>query len=139
MIAADGRRIGTHRFGLFPWTEKRRNVSMKALLWIPLLLANIAFGQTSIPTLTDEQWRQDLGYFVKEVTTKHANPYHFTSKAQFDQAVSELRERIPSMKNYEVVVGLQHLAALVGDGTHLSIREVCINNFRWRFSGSVAT
>ena len=27
-----------------------------------------------------------------------------------------LRERIPSMKGYEVVVGLQHLAALVGDG-----------------------
>ncbi|HEY1804893.1 MAG TPA: hypothetical protein VGG45_10455 [Terracidiphilus sp.] len=89
---------------------------MKILLWIPLLLANIAFGQTSIPTLTAEQWRQDLGDFVKEVTTKHANPYHLTSKAQFDQAVSELRERIPSMKNYEVVVGLQHLAALIGDG-----------------------
>ena len=88
----------------------------KTLLWIALLLANSAFGQTSIPTLTAEQWRQDLGDFVKEVTTKHANPYHVTSKAQFDQAVSELRERIPSMKNYEVVVGLQHLAALLGDG-----------------------
>lgn len=88
----------------------------KTLLWIALLLANSAFGQTSIPTLTAEQWRQDLGDFVKEVTTKHANPYHVTSKAQFDRAVSELRERIPSMKNYEVVVGLQHLAALLGDG-----------------------
>lgn len=88
----------------------------RTLLWIPLLLANSAFGQTSIPTLTAEQWRHDLGDFVKEVTTKHANPYHVTSKAQFDQAVSELRERIPSMKNYEVVVGLQHLAALIGDG-----------------------
>lgn len=89
---------------------------MKHLLWILLLAANFAFGQNSIPTVAAEQWRQDLGHLVHVITTKHPNPYHFTSKAEFDRAVSHLRERIPAMKSYEVVVGFQHLAALIGDG-----------------------
>jgi hypothetical protein len=69
-----------------------------------------------IPSRTAEQWRQDLLYFVNEVTTKHRDPYHYTSRAEFDRAVTALRERIPSMQDHEVVVGLQRLAALIGDG-----------------------
>ncbi|MFZ0550235.1 MAG: hypothetical protein WAM21_05460 [Steroidobacteraceae bacterium] len=71
---------------------------------------------TSPPALTAEQWQEDLGYFAQQIATKHRDPYHFISKANFDQAVSELRKRIPSMRDYQVVVGLQHLAALIGDG-----------------------
>ena len=89
---------------------------LKNLLWIVFLASNFAYGQASLPALTAEQWRQDLGYFANEITTKHRDPFHFTNKTDFDQAVSDLRERIPSMQGYQVVVGLQHLAALVGDG-----------------------
>jgi hypothetical protein len=99
--------------------ENRRSESkdcMKHLLWIALLASTFAYGRASIPALSPEQWRQDVDYFAHEIATKHRNPYHFISKAKFDQAVSDLRERIPSMKNYQVVVGLQHLAALIGDG-----------------------
>lgn len=89
---------------------------MKNLLWIFFLASNFAYGQPALPALTAEQWRQDLDYFANEITTKHRDPFHFTNKAEFDQAVSDLRERIPSMQGYQVVVGLQHLAALIGDG-----------------------
>ena len=92
---------------------------MRNLLWVLLLTSTFAPGQVSIPSipsLTAEQWRQDLLYFVNEVTTKHRDPYHYTSRAEFDRAVTALRERIPSMQDYEVVVGLQSLAALIGDG-----------------------
>lgn len=89
---------------------------MKKLLWIVLLTSNFTSGQTAIPSLTPENWRRDLDYFVNEITTKHRDPYHFTNKTEFDRAVVDLRERIASLKDYEVVVGLQHLAALVGDG-----------------------
>src|SRR5215469_448394 len=89
---------------------------MKHLLWLFLLASTFACGQTSLPTLTAEQWQEDLGFFATEITTKHRDPYHFIDKDKFDQAVSDLRKRIPSMKDYEVVVGLQHLAALIGDG-----------------------
>jgi hypothetical protein len=89
---------------------------MKRLFCILLLASCCARGEAALPSLTDEQWRQDLEYFAHEITTKHRDPFHFVSKAEFDQAVSTLRRRIPSMKDYEVVAGLQHLAALIGDG-----------------------
>ena len=89
---------------------------MKKLFCILLLVANFAHGEASIPALTAEQWRQDLAFFANEVTTKHRDPFHFIGKAEFDQAVANLHQRIPSMKGYEVVAGLQRLAALIGDG-----------------------
>lgn len=89
---------------------------MKKLFCILLLACNFAHGETSLPHLTAEQWRQDLEFFANEITTKHRDPFHFIGKAEFDRAVSALRQRIPSMKDYEVVAGLQHLAALIGDG-----------------------
>src|SRR5690349_18965253 len=95
---------------------RRNSFLMKHALWVLLLAADFAFAHNSIPPLTAEQWRQDLGYLVNVITTKHRSPYHFTSKAEFDLAVSDLKEQIPSMENYQVVVGFQHLAALIGDG-----------------------
>jgi hypothetical protein len=89
---------------------------MKKLFCILLFVSSFARGETSLPALTAEQWRQDLEFFANEITTKHRDPFHFISKADFDQAVSSLRQQIPSMKNHEVVAGLQHLAALIGDG-----------------------
>lgn len=89
---------------------------MRKLLWIFLLACSLAHGRTALPDLTAQQWRQDLAYFAHEIATQHRDPYHFISKAGFDRAVDDLRARIPSMQGYEVVVGLQHLAALIGDG-----------------------
>lgn len=89
---------------------------MKYLIWVVLLLCNFAHARASLPALTAEEWRQDLGFFADEIATKHRDPYHFIDKARFDRSVSELRQRIPSMKDYQIVVGLQHLAALIGDG-----------------------
>ncbi len=89
---------------------------MKKLFCVLLIVSNLAHGEASIPDLTAEQWRQDLDFFANEIATKHREPFHFISKAEYDQAVSDLRQRIPSMKDYEVVAGLQHLAALIGDG-----------------------
>jgi hypothetical protein len=89
---------------------------MKKLFCFLLLASNLAHGEASLPALTAEQWQQDLEFFANEITTKHRDPFHFISKAEFEQAVSDLRQRIPSMKDYEVVAGLQHLAALIGDG-----------------------
>jgi hypothetical protein len=100
-------------------TAESEDVSMcfmKKLFCILLLASGFAHSEASLPALTAEQWRQDLEFFANEITTKHRDPFHFISKAEFDQAVSSLRQRIPSMKDYEIVAGLQHLAALIGDG-----------------------
>lgn len=35
-------------------------------------------------SLTADQWRQDLQGLVNELKANHRNPYHYTSKAEFD-------------------------------------------------------
>lgn len=89
---------------------------MKKWYCILLLASNLAHGEVSLPAMTVEKWQTDLTFLANEIATKHRDPFHFLTKAEFDQAVSNLRQRIPSMKDYEVVAGLQHLAALIGDG-----------------------
>lgn len=87
----------------------------KCLVCLFMLSAALTRAQ-GIPSLTSAQWRQDLGYFANEITTYHRNPYHLIPKARFDAEVADLRSRIPSMKDDEIVVGLQRLAASIGDG-----------------------
>ncbi|MCI3951931.1 MAG: hypothetical protein K0R53_1428, partial [Burkholderiales bacterium] len=67
---------------------------MRKLFCILLLASSIAQGESPLPALTAAQWRQDLEFFANEITTKHRDPFHFISKAEFDQAVSNLRQRI---------------------------------------------
>jgi hypothetical protein len=90
---------------------------LKALAYLLILssVSALAFAR-EIPSLTSGQWNEDLRYFVKEVERKHRNPYHLTPKARFNAEALAVEARIPSMKNYEVVVGLQRLAGLIGDG-----------------------
>jgi hypothetical protein len=102
--------------GMRSHVSNGRWIFFKKLLCLFLLASNFAYGEASLPSLTSEQWRQDLEFLAHEITTKHRDAYHFVSKAEFERAVSNLRQRIPSMKDYEVVVGLQRLAALIGDG-----------------------
>ncbi|MDX1932580.1 MAG: hypothetical protein SFU56_08250 [Capsulimonadales bacterium] len=71
---------------------------------------------THIPALTAEQWREDLHYLAAELPRRHRDPFHHTSKAAFEAAVTELDARIPTSQPWEIVVGLQQLAAMPGDG-----------------------
>jgi hypothetical protein len=81
-----------------------------------LIFSCVVTSAQIIPSLTPEQWKQDLRHFAEEIRTKHRDPYHHVSRAKFDSEVANLETRIASMKNYEVVVAFQRLAALIGDG-----------------------
>lgn len=81
-----------------------------------LIFASALASAREIPALTPEQWTQDVQYFSQEIRTKHRDPYHLTAKTRVDAEIAALEARIPAMKPYEVVVGLQRLAALIGDG-----------------------
>jgi hypothetical protein len=72
--------------------------------------------QTFYPTLTTEQRRQDLQFFVEELVRRHRNPYHWAPRHAFEQAVGELDARLDTLQNYEFVVHLQRLGAMIGDG-----------------------
>ena len=66
--------------------------------------------------LSEAQWREDLQFFAEEVQQYHKNPFHFVSKEHFVRAVTALQARIHSLKEYEMVVQFQRLAAMIGDG-----------------------
>jgi hypothetical protein len=75
--------------------------------------------------LEPNQWREDLQFFADETQKHHKNPFHFVSKEQFESATAALYEQISSLKKYEIVVELQRIAAMIGDGhTFLSTWDI---------------
>ncbi len=79
----------------------------------------------TLPQLSSDAWQHDLSVFAAELTSRHKNPYHHTSKLEFDRALADLHAQIPSLPNDTVIVGLQQLAALIGDGhTRLKVTEL---------------
>ena len=73
-------------------------------------------GPTEPPTVSKEQWREDLKYFAKELPKRHMNLYHACRSQEFERAVAELDAAIPSLEDHQIVVRLQQIAARVGDG-----------------------
>src|SRR3954469_731590 len=61
-------------------------------------------------------WREDLDFLAEELPKRHVNLFHTMSQAQFAQAVSGLRERIPVLARHQVIVELARIIALIGDG-----------------------
>jgi hypothetical protein len=69
-----------------------------------------------IPHLTPAQWREDLQFLARQIIEQHKNAFHRVTREQFKRAIAALDERVPLLQDYEVVVGLQVLAAMIGDG-----------------------
>ncbi|MBA3692749.1 MAG: beta-lactamase family protein, partial [Acidobacteria bacterium] len=68
------------------------------------------------PTISKEQWREDLRYFARELAKRHKNLYHSISKEKFDEMVLKLDRDIPSLTDYQIVVRMLEITAKVGDG-----------------------
>lgn len=47
---------------------------------------------------------------------RHKNAFHGMTRAQFDAAVKQFDEKIPTLADHEIIVGLTRIMALVGDG-----------------------
>lgn len=62
------------------------------------------------------RWRDDLAVLRREMPAKHANLFHDMTRVQFDSALTTIEQRLPSLARHQVIVELQKLAALVGDG-----------------------
>ncbi|MDX6614806.1 MAG: hypothetical protein QOD75_3992 [Blastocatellia bacterium] len=84
------------------------------LFCICLFVAAVS-AQTPHPALTKEQWRQDLQYLAQELPRRHKNAFHTVSKEQFERAVAALDAAIPSLAEYEILVALRRIVAMIGD------------------------
>ena len=81
------------------------------------------YSTSPIPATDVAGWRHDLQQLVRELEAKHSAPYNRTPRAAFMAAVEQLEQRIPRLAAHEIIVELQRLVALVGDG-HTNINLV---------------
>jgi tetratricopeptide (TPR) repeat protein len=70
-----------------------------------------------------ERWRQDLRFLAEEMPRRHQNLFHAMTREQFEAAVKLLDEKIPTLAASQIIVELQRLVAMVGDG-HTSIQGI---------------
>jgi hypothetical protein len=62
------------------------------------------------------RWREDLAFLRKEMPARHANLFHDMTSAQFDSALNSIDTRLPTLARHQVIVELQKLVAMIGDG-----------------------
>jgi hypothetical protein len=67
-------------------------------------------------TTAIRRWREDLAFLRVEMPAHHANLFHAMTRPQFDSALSAIEQRLPTLARHQVIVELERLAALVGDG-----------------------
>ena len=98
-----------------------------ACWWLPAALAQSTPGVNWArePAARVEDWQADIDAMVKELPARHKNAFFECPKEKFESAAAELREAVPNLKDYEVVVGLMRLAAMLGDAhTGIAAREM---------------
>ena len=71
-------------------------------------------------TLSADQWREDLRFLAEELPRRHKNAFHRVSREQFERAVADLNDRIPTLSNSDIVMEASRIVAMIGDG-HTSL------------------
>lgn len=78
--------------------------------------ATVEFDPKAVTRLSKSDWREDLQYFARELPKRHKNAFHHITRAQFDRAVDALDRAIPALSYYRIIVGMQQITAMIGDG-----------------------
>lgn len=71
-------------------------------------------GRRAIGSSID--WRADLAHLAEGIVTRHRQPFHLISRAEFEAKVAELSARLPSLSDDAALVALRGIAASIGDG-----------------------
>lgn len=110
-------RHSSHRRVPLRFLEFSAIAAVVASVILPLTVHH-ALGQSTAPLDTVEvrRWREDLTVLRTEMPARHANLFHAMSRAQFDSALQAIDQSLPRFARHQVIVELQKLDALVGDG-----------------------
>lgn len=96
---------------------KRINVYQKYLVILSFLGVFNVFSQNSGDNkLTSKQWQEDVAFLLNEMPNVHIDPYHTTSKENFELFSDALLGKIPNMTDNEIITEIARLTAMVGDG-----------------------
>lgn len=82
------------------------------LLSISLILITICSAQNS----RIENWIEDIDFYHKTLEKKHIDLYHTISKNKFNTEVLNIKEKLPKLKDFQVIVELMRLTHKVGEG-----------------------
>lgn len=97
------------------------------LLGAALLLSACSHNKTkpiqpSSALLTQQQvidWADDIDFYLTELEQRHINLYHTVTKAEFKQALTELKLSLPELNHHQVMVAMMGITRLIGDGHSL--------------------
>lgn len=64
----------------------------------------------------DEGWSVDLQFLWREIKRLAYDPFRFAGKDQFQERVTEIERQIPALTDVQIVVEIEKLLALLGDG-----------------------
>lgn len=85
------------------------NQLMKHLFLI--LLSFFVLNAAAQSTLTHRQWQEDLKFLQEKVHNDYSFLFKKTAASDFDKAVEELHQKIPSLQEHEIVIALARLVS----------------------------
>ena len=85
-------------------------------LFILILFWCFSLNLLAQNNLTTEQWQEDLRYLQQKVHNDYGQLFKKVTAKDFDLAVQELSDRIPSLEDHEVMVGFAEIVAMFGYG-----------------------
>ena len=88
-------------------------IMIAVFLFINLQPISRLYGQQA---LTKQQWLEDLEFIEQTIIKKHRYPFHKVTAGGFSKAVQRLRKQIPQLKDYEIIVEMARIVAIIGDG-----------------------
>ena len=101
--------------------ERRLPVACAAVVLAVALTGALACAELSAdPAQRNAQWIDDIDYLVARLQIVHPDVYAYNAPGEFDQAVADLKRRVPTDTDNEIVMGLHELMGLIHDA-HSSI------------------
>lgn len=86
-------------------------------LLVLLVIVCRAFGaDVSAREFSDDEWRADINQYVKLLNETHINLFHSVSEEEFRGAVKTLLDSVPTLRDYDILMEVVALGAMIGDG-----------------------
>lgn len=67
------------------------------------------------PGERDNLWIEDLEYLSTELTSRHVEPFHSTSRDEFEAEVAAVTAAVTDLSDIRIALEIQRIAALIGD------------------------
>ncbi len=96
--------------------SKESMLPKKAILVCLVFLVSLLCHASPVTPAEASRWREDLRYFAEQAPQVHKNLFHSMTREQFDTAVKNLDEHIPSLSRNQIIVEITRIVAMIGDG-----------------------